>query len=102
MDALAARKSGTSAVQILNKNNRLLISGLSFRTRALFWLTNLPYWALAARLATLPSPLVGPPWSPLTNLSVCLVALRRPQDHLVEPVDQIMSTLARLSHWPTQ
>ena len=37
MDALAARKSGTSAVQILNKNNRLLISGLSFG-RALFWL----------------------------------------------------------------
>jgi len=74
MDALAARKAGTSAVQILNKNNRLLISGLSFRTRALFWLTNLPYWALAARLATLPSPLAGPPWSPLHALAALLVA----------------------------
>ena len=74
MDALAARKSGTSAIQILSKNNRLLISGLSFRTRALFWLTNLPYWALAARLATLPSPLAGPPWSSLHALAALLVA----------------------------
>ena len=74
LDAVAARKAGTSAFQILNKNNRLLVSGLSFRTRVLFWLTNLPYWALAARLATLPSPLAGLSLSPLHALAALLVA----------------------------
>ena len=32
------------------------------------------YWALAARLATRPSPLAGPPWSPLHALAALLVA----------------------------
>ena len=98
LDALAARKAGTSAVQVRartpstrvcqahssvvcpaaaqvqNKNNRLLIASLPMRTRVLFWLTNLPYWALAAQLATVPSPLVAPAWRPLQAVAALLIA----------------------------
>jgi len=51
LDALAARRDGTSAIGVFTKNNRLLVAGLSLHHRVLFWLTNLPYWALAAWLA---------------------------------------------------
>ena len=36
---------------VVNKNNRLLVAGLSLSERLAFWLTNLPYWALSADLA---------------------------------------------------
>ena len=75
MDAIAARKAGTSTVLVRNKGNRLLIQSLSVRTRLLFWLTNLPYWALPARLATAPSTLVGPAWSPLHTCCALLIAI---------------------------
>lgn len=74
LDALAARKAGTSAVQVLNKNNRLLIAQLSLRVRLLFWLTNVPYWGLAARLAASPAPLAGS-WSVMHALAALTVAL---------------------------
>jgi len=51
LDARAARRTGLSAVAIVSKNNRLLVAGLSQGERVAFWLTNLPYWALAAGLA---------------------------------------------------
>ena len=56
MDALAARKRGVSTLAVLSANNRLMVKGLSFRVRAAFWLTNAPYWWLAASLARAPPP----------------------------------------------
>ena len=74
LDALAARKAGTSAVHVLNKGNRLLIAQLSLRVRLIFWLTNVPYFGLAARLAASPAPLAGS-WNALHALAVLVVAL---------------------------
>lgn len=73
LDALAARKTGTSAVHVLNKNNRLLIASLSLQARAFFWLTNVPYWLLAVRLLTLPAPLAGS-WNELHAIAALVVA----------------------------
>lgn len=74
LDALTARRDGTSAVHVLNKTNRLLIAQLSLRVRLLFWLTNVPYWGLAARLAAAPAPLAGS-WNALHALAVLAVAI---------------------------
>lgn len=50
LDAMTARRMGSSAVAIASKNNRLLVAGLSLTERIVFWSTNVPYWALAACL----------------------------------------------------
>ena len=50
LDAVAARRMGSSAVAIASKNNRLMVTGLSLGERVAFWMTNLPYWALASHL----------------------------------------------------
>jgi hypothetical protein len=59
MDLIAAQKVGSSAITILNRNNRLLVERLPMRVRLAFWLTNVPYWALAAMLVVEPAPLAG-------------------------------------------
>eukprot|EP00965_Chrysotila_dentata_P250950 6209741-Pleurochrysis_carterae.AAC.2 len=64
MDAFIARKQGVSPLRILNQNNKLLVSSLPFRTRCLFWLTNMPYWLLAVQLFLEPTPIAG---TQLTN-----------------------------------
>jgi hypothetical protein len=51
LDAMAARRTGSSAVAVVSKNHRLLVAGLSLSERVAFWSTNMPYWALAAYLA---------------------------------------------------
>ena len=59
MDAFTARRHGSSMLHEINRGNRLLIQKLPLRTRLLFWLTNLPYVALALALAHVPSALTG-------------------------------------------
>ena len=59
LDAIAARKRGTSTLAVLSANNRLMVKGLPVRVRIAFWLTNAPYWYLAATLACTPPPLAA-------------------------------------------
>jgi hypothetical protein len=51
LDAITARRMGSSAVAVVSKNNRLLVAGLSLTERLAFWSTNMPYWALSVCLA---------------------------------------------------
>ena len=61
LDALAARERGVSVVQVLSEGNRLVAARLSFQAKLVFWLTNVPYWALAVELCTGAPPLVAGP-----------------------------------------
>lgn len=74
LDALAARKTGTTAVHVLNKGNRLLISNLSLRIRIAFWLTNVPYWLLAGRLLHTPCAMALPAAHALAGLVIASVS----------------------------
>jgi len=49
LDAIVARSEGTSPSLVLSRGNKLVAS-LPWSVRIAFWLTNLPYFALAARL----------------------------------------------------
>lgn len=53
LDAMAARREGTTAVHVLARGNRL-VAVLPLRVRVAFWLSNLPYWALLAALVQHP------------------------------------------------
>ena len=59
MDLLAARRAGASVTCVLAHNNRLVSTRLDMRTRVAFWLTNVPYWMLAAHLLEVPTPLAS-------------------------------------------
>lgn len=54
LDALAARNEGTSTLRVLSRGNKL-VATLPLSVRLAFWLSNVPYWLLAAWL------LYGPP-----------------------------------------
>ena len=49
LDAMTARAEKTSAAVILSRGNRI-VAALPLGVRITFWLTNLPYFALTARL----------------------------------------------------
>ena len=50
LDALTARQRGVSTLRILSEGNRQVTLRLSLTHKVIFWLTNAPYWALAAEL----------------------------------------------------
>ena len=62
LDSVAARRRGVPMVQVLSEGNRLVALRLPWGAKLAFWLTNLPYWALAAALwsgSVSPAPLAG-------------------------------------------
>lgn len=61
LDALAARKRGVSPLRVLAEGNRNVALRLSTSNKIIFWLTNVPYWALATELWCGPAPHVAGP-----------------------------------------
>ena len=57
LDALVAGREGTSTMHVLSRGNQLVSTQLSLRVKLAFWLTNVPYYLLAVRVATASSPL---------------------------------------------
>ena len=61
LDAMAARRRGVPMTQVLSEGNRRVATQLPFATKAIFWLTNVPYWCLATELCFgAPPQIAGP------------------------------------------
>ena len=90
LDALAARKRGVSTVQVLSEGNRQVSLQLSEFAKLAFWLTNVPYWALASSL-WLQQPRDSPPAHAIALTTISLVSTAFHGSVLFGPLD---------SHWP--
>ena len=73
LDALNAQKRNVSAVQVISEGNRLVSTRLPLPAKVAFWLTNIPYWALATELCAGASPQVAGPRA-AHALAVAIVA----------------------------
>lgn len=60
LDASTARQRNVSVLQVVSEGNRLIATQIPLPWKVAFWLTNLPYFALAAELAFGAPPRVSP------------------------------------------
>ena len=72
LDATKARREGKSMTHVWAQGQQLINARLPFHAKLAFWLTNVPYYAVAARLISGPLPLVA--GSPSTH-GLCLVLI---------------------------
>ena len=72
LDVRKARREGKSMTHVWAQGQQLINSRLPFPAKLAFWLTNVPYYAVAARLICGPLPLAaGAPWTH----AVCMVLI---------------------------
>lgn len=72
-DARRAAREGRSVVSVISETNRLVNTLLPMHVKVSFWLTNVPYFALAYRCACVPPPHVNAPL--MHSLALSIVAL---------------------------
>ena len=71
LDAIAARREGKSSLAVVSRGHHLVNTQLPWKLKLCFWLTNLPYHALAFCVAFGPAPkLAGPRWAHIVATSI--------------------------------
>lgn len=98
LDAMVANREGTSPMHVLSRGNLLVSTQLSLRVKVAFWLTNVPYYLLAVRVATTSSSETGLPGVPGSQhahaLAIAVVAIVSTAFH------GSVLFLASSSRWP--
>ena len=75
LDAMAARREGSSTIHVLTRGNQLVASRLPWKSKVVFWLSNAPYHMLAWQLifGAAPKNVPGAQW--MHALAAAVVAL---------------------------
>ena len=72
MDVLKAQREGKDVLHVIMEGNRLLSTHLSTTAKLMFWLTNVPYYVLAAKIGSSAPSSIVPAGSPSMHAAAVL------------------------------